>query len=160
MTYTVLIPYLNSPDLVQLYGVSRLTKSMLTPKDSRCIRFDVLFRMQSKWRVTNEVAKLLYAAKRFECVLKIVKNEHPIYTFPLPDRDIDYRGVTDWTEGPLRQWLDKLAALELPTGQEEIEYSTGQRVKASGNMLENRLVGKCTFKNWRGDPCEGVAYKG
>ena len=134
MTYAELIPYLNYLDLVQLYGVSRLTKSMLTPKDSRCIRFDVLFRMQSVWRVSDEAAKLLQNAERFKDILKIVLKQTIIDSWPDPS-DIDYTGVTAWTEEPLRQWLDKLAALELPTGQGEIKDDWANTVTASGNIL-------------------------
>ena len=90
--------------------------------------------MQSKWRVSDEAAKLLQTAARFTDVLKIVLSEHPIYSFPDP-RDIDYTGVTAWTEEPLRQWLDKLAALELPTGQGEIKDDWANTVTASGNIL-------------------------
>ena len=121
MTYEVLIPYLGNLDLVHLYGVSRLTKSMLTPKDSKCIRFDVLFQSQRRVsdETSDETAKVLQTAARFTDVLKIVREQTIIDSFPDP-RDIDYSGVTAWTEEPLRQWLDKLAALELPTGQESI----------------------------------------
>ena len=158
MTYEVLIPYLGNLDLVHLYGVSRLTKSMLTPKDSKCIRFDVLFRMQSQWRVSDETAKLLQTAARFTDVLKIVREQTIIASFPDP-RDIDYSGMTAWIEEPLRQWLDKLAALELPTGQEEMRPGIWITLEATASgYLENstyenqygdscRLIGKCTWKD-------------
>ena len=158
MTYEVLIPYLGNLDLVHLYGVSRLTKSMLTPKDSKCIRFDVLFRMQSVWRVSDEAAKLLQNAERFKDILKIVLKQTIIDSWPDP-RDIDYTGVTDWTEGPLRQWLDKLAALELPTGQEEINSGLFGKVTAT-DILEDKFVGKCALKADDGNSRERVVYKG
>ena len=115
--------------------------------------------MQNKWRVSDEASKLLQTAERFTDVLKIVLKQIIIDSWPDP-RDIDYTGVSDWTEGPLRQWLDKLAALALPTGQEEITLPFGSRVTATGNILDNRLVSTCNWEYSGRSSCEAVAYKG
>ena len=46
MAISELLPFLDCADLVKLYRVNRYTKSLMTPSDPRCLRFDVLFSRQ------------------------------------------------------------------------------------------------------------------
>ena len=72
-TYQELMPYLDNIDLVHFYQVSKRTKALLTPQDSKCIRFDVFFKDQNKrgW-MSDEAFKLLPQQERFTDVMKIV----------------------------------------------------------------------------------------
>mmetsp|Transcript_22462 Transcript_22462/g.27685 ORF Transcript_22462/g.27685 Transcript_22462/m.27685 type:complete len:115 (+) Transcript_22462:37-381(+) len=46
MSISELLPYLDLQDLIELYKVNRYCKSLMTPSDPRCLRFEVLFQRQ------------------------------------------------------------------------------------------------------------------
>ena len=76
--------------------------------------------------------------------------------------DIDYSDVTKWTEFPLKEWLQKLAKINLPQGQSEIKDSDQDTMTASGKMFEGRVVGPCVWhgRGGGGYSCEGVVFNG
>ena len=71
MVYTLLMPYLDSLDLVHFYQINSLSKSMLTPSNEKCIHFDVLFKMQKR-NVDEEAVMSIKEQERFTDVMKII----------------------------------------------------------------------------------------
>ena len=78
--YSLLMPYLDNIDLVHFYKLSKLSKAVLTPQIrlfpcaapvSKCIRFDVLFKMQNR-DLPDEAFKLLPKQRHFRDVMRIV----------------------------------------------------------------------------------------
>ena len=43
MTISELIPFLDFDELIQFYQLNKACKAILTPGNSKCLRFDVLF---------------------------------------------------------------------------------------------------------------------
>lgn len=84
MAISELLPFLDCADLVKLYRVNRYTKSLMTPSDPRCLRFDILFQRQSnafagaeaEW--LERICEVQQPQVRFSDVMRVVFEVMPI----------------------------------------------------------------------------------
>jgi len=80
MTISELIPFFDFTELIKFYGLNRASKAVLTPNDSKCLRFDVLFGRWSigsrpaapSWR--EDLAAVLAETQSFGQVIKKMRS--------------------------------------------------------------------------------------
>ena len=48
MSISELFPFFTVEDLIKVYGLNKTCKAVMTPGDSKCLRFDNLFSKQRK----------------------------------------------------------------------------------------------------------------